>query len=136
MRYFNSNMDDFFEGFFNSRFGATPIMFKTTSSVLPKETDADNYEINITKDGAYLLFEVPGFNKNNLKVYSEGGVLHINGTRTYKLNGEEVSKSVSKEFNIGTEYNHETIEATVDDGILTVFVPNFKKKEKKRINII
>jgi HSP20 family protein len=136
MRYFNSNMNDFFEGVFNTKFGTTPIMFKSTSSFLPKETDEDNYEINITKDGVYLLFEVPGFNKTNLKVYSEDGVLHISGTRSYKLNGEEFSKSVSKKFNIGTEYNHETIEATVDDGILTVFVPNFKKKEKKKINII
>jgi HSP20 family protein len=129
-------MDDFFEGFFNSRFGATPIMFKATSSALPKETDADNYEINITKDGAYLLFEVPGFNKTNLKVYSESGTLFIEGERSYKLNGEDVSKTFNQKLKIGDDYNPETIEATIDDGILTVFVPNFKKKEKKRINII
>lgn len=135
MRYFNSNLDDFFDGFFNSKFG-TPLMVRTSSSRLSPEQSDEKYEVNFTKDGAYLLFEVPGFNKSNLKVYSEDGVLFIEGTRTYKLNGEDVSKSISKQFNIGNDYNAETIEATIDDGILTVFVPNYKKRDKKRISII
>lgn len=135
MEYFSSNIDDFLEGFLNNRFNITPITIKPTKidySKQPKE----GYELNLTKDGAYLLFDVPGFNKSNLKVYSEDGMLAIEGTRFYKLNGEEVSKSINKKISIGENYNPETIEATIDDGILTVFIPNFKKREKKRINLI
>jgi HSP20 family molecular chaperone IbpA len=135
MRYFNSNLDDFFDGFFSSKFNS-PFVVKANIGRSTSDEQEDKYEVNFTKDGAYLLFEVPGFNKTNLKVYSEDGVLFINGTRSYKLNGEEVSKSVSKQFNIGNDYKAETIEATIDDGILTVFIPNYKKQEKKRINII
>lgn len=136
MKYFNSNMDDFLEGFLNSRFGyTTPISIKTTNMSNSKQSN-EEYELNLTKDGAYLLFDVPGFNKSNLKVYSEDGMIIIEGTRSYKLNGEEVSKSIDKKFDIGENYNPETIEATIDDGILTVFIPNYKKKEKKRINLI
>jgi HSP20 family molecular chaperone IbpA len=66
----------------------------------------------------------------------EDGILIIEGKRVYKLNGEEKTKSFSKEFKIGKEYNSSEIEATIEDGLLTVFVPNYKKQEKKRINLL
>jgi HSP20 family molecular chaperone IbpA len=28
------------------------------------------------------------------------------------------------------------VEATIEDGLLTVFVPNFKKQEKKRVSLL
>lgn len=131
MIYGSSELNDIFERFFN---GSPTYHYKT--SVVSKEKDSDNYEVNHTKDGAYLFFEAPGFNKSNLKVEMEDGVLHIEGVRNYKLNGEEVSKKISKQFKIGSEYKTESIEATIEDGLLTVFVPNYKKQEKKRINLL
>lgn len=106
------------------------------SSILTKNSSDENYEVNHTKDGAYLFFEAPGFNKNNLKVEMEDGVLVIEGKRTYKLNGEEKIRTISKEFRIGKEYDPSQVEATIEDGLLTVFVPNFKKQEKKRISLL
>lgn len=132
MYYSNfSNFEDLMDSFFNGRKGN----YNFTTSVL-KNGSEETYEINHTKDGAYLFFEAPGFNKSNLKVEMEDGVLHINGTRTYKLNGEEKTKKISKEFKIGDGYNASSIEATIEDGMLTVFVPNYKKQEKKRISIL
>lgn len=96
----------------------------------------DTHEINYTKDGAYLFFDAPGFNKTNLKVEMENGVLLIEGERTYKVEGESKTKSISKQFNIGEGYNPESVEATIEDGLLTVFVPSFKKKEKKKISLL
>jgi HSP20 family protein len=106
------------------------------TSLVTKNLGEENYEMNHTKDGAYLFFEAPGFNKTNLKVEMEDGVLYINGKRTYKLNGEEKTKTINKEFKIGDGYNASSIEATIEDGMLTVFVPNYKKQEKKRISIL
>jgi len=106
------------------------------TSVISKSDGDENYEINNTKDGAYLFFEVPGYNKTNLKVEMEDGVLHIDGKRTYKIDGKEKTKVIDKQFKIGTNYDPSQIEATVEDGILTVFVPNFKKQEKKRISLL
>ena len=63
------------------------------TSLVTKNLGEENYEMNHTKDGAYLFFEAPGFNKTNLKVEMEDGVLYINGKRTYKLNGEELTKN-------------------------------------------
>ena len=91
MIYGTNDFNDIFEKFFNS-----PNTYYKTSVVTKNKEDENNYEVNQTKDGAYLLFEAPGFNKSNLKVEMEDGVLHINGTRTYKLNGEEKTKKISK----------------------------------------
>ena len=129
---YTSEFNDLFDTFFNNK-GRNN--FNYTTTVLKNGSD-ETYEINHTKDGAYLFFEAPGFNKTNLKAEMEDGVLYINGKRTYKLNGEEKTKTINKEFKIGDGYNASSIEATIEDGMLTVFVPNYKKQDKKRISIL
>ena len=123
MIYLNSNFDKLFDGFFGQ---------PTYSNMVVKNSDKEPYEVNYTKDGAYLLFVVPGFNKTNLKVEMEGGVLYVDGKRTYKKNGVDSEKVISQKFKIGQDFNPDNIEATIEDGILTVFVANYKKTEKKK----
>ena len=122
-----SNLDKLFNDLVNRNFSK-----QSYGNMIVKNSDSEAYEINYTKDGAYLLFEVPGFNKNNLKVEVENGVLYIEGKRSFKLNDEEVTRTISQNFKIGQEYDSESIEATIEDGILTVFVANLKKNEKKK----
>ena len=126
MYYKFSNLDNELDRMFGEAFGLSK------SSKIVEE----NYEINQTKDGAYLFFEATGFNKTNLKVEMEDGMITINGKRTYEINKQEKVKTISKKFTVGTEYDAESIEATIEDGLLTVFVPNFKKKEKKKISLL
>ena len=126
MYYKFSNLDNELDRVFGEAFGLSK------SSKIVEE----NYEINQTKDGAYLFFEAPGFYKTNLKVEMEDGMITINGKRTYEINKQEKVKTISKKFTVGTEYDAESIEATIEDGLLTVFVPNFKKKEKKKISLL
>jgi HSP20 family molecular chaperone IbpA len=128
--YRRFNLDDLFDSFFD---GNRQVMW--TSSIT-KQDENGTYEINQTNDGGYLFFEVPGFNKSNLKVEIEGGSLIIEGKRSYKLNGEEKTKTISKSFELGKVYDPTSIEATIEDGMLTVFIPNYKKQEKKRISLI
>jgi HSP20 family molecular chaperone IbpA len=132
MIYGNSEMNDLFDTFFNNR-GRN---YNYSTTLVKNDSESELYEINHTKDGAYLFFDAPGFNKSNLKVEMEGGVIHIEGKRTYKLNNEEKKKTVSKQFKIGDDYDTSSIEATIEDGLLTVFVPNYKKQEKKRISLL
>ena len=131
MIYRTTNFNDLVNKFFND----TP-NYQYYKKTTLKDTDNENYEIDYTKDGAYLFFDAPGFNKTNLKVEMENGVLHIEGERTYKMEGETKSKSILKQFNIGEGFNPESVEATIEDGLLTVFVPNFKKQEKKRVSTL
>ena len=125
-------MNDLFDTFFNNR-GRN---YNYSTTLVKTDSEGELYEINHTKDGAYLFFDAPGFNKSNLKVEMEGGVIHIEGKRTYKLNNEEKKKTVSKQFKIGDDYDTSSIEATIEDGLLTVFVPNYKKQDKKRISLL
>lgn len=127
MLYTRSNFDDLFNTFFYQN-----------SYLTDNDNLSEKYEINQTKDGGYLFFEVPGFNKKNLNVEVEDNVLHVHGTRTYKLNGEDIEKNINKKFKIGKGHDISTIEATVEDGILTVFIPNYRmvKKDKKKISLI
>lgn len=126
MYYKFSNLDRFLDGFFTEY----PLH---NSNRINYSTDE---ELIYSKDGAYLTLEVPGFNKSNLKVEKEGSSIFIEGKRTYKTNGEEREKKITRKFNVGQEFNNENIEATIEDGILTIFIPNYKKEEKKRISLL
>jgi HSP20 family molecular chaperone IbpA len=134
MIYRNSDLNKFLDSFFNGQNQTNiPVWAAVTNS---SQLTDDEHEINYTADGAYLLFDAPGFNKTNLKVEIENGLLMIEGKRVYKLNNEETQKTISKQFKIGDKYNSSLIEATIEDGLLTVFVPNYKKPEKKRVSLL
>jgi HSP20 family molecular chaperone IbpA len=135
MAYYN-NLDRIFDQFFNDNSG----MYKTYKIVSANQNDNnEDYEINIVKDGAYLHFEVPGFNKKNLDVLIEGSELVIEGSRKFKMNGEEKEKQLNRRVELHNLYDPTTVEATVEDGLLTVYIPSFKKesqKKKNRINLM
>ena len=67
-------------------------------------------------------------NNSNLKNELENDNLIIKGERKINSSGQESIKTLSKEFKLGFEIDASTIEATCEDGILTVFVPNYKKR--------
>jgi HSP20 family molecular chaperone IbpA len=135
MDYYN-NLDRLFDQFFNDNSG----MYKTYKIVSANQNKTnDDYEINVVKDGAYLHFEVPGFNKTNLDVLIEGSELVIEGSRKFKMNGEEKEKQLNRRVELHNLYDPTTVEATIEDGILTVYIPSFKKesqKKKNRINLM
>jgi len=109
--------------------------------LVPIEKDyekKEDYEINYVKDGAYLHFDVPGFNKDNLEITIEGNQLVLEGVRKYKLNAVEKEKSINQKVQLNNNYNASTLEATISDGILTVYIPSYSKeteKKKNKINI-
>jgi HSP20 family molecular chaperone IbpA len=131
-----SNLDRIFDSFLNENNG----MYKTYKIVSSNQNEKiDDYEMNVVKDGAYFQFEVPGFNKENLDVLIEGSELVIEGTRKYKMNGEEKEKLVNRRIELNNLYDPSIIEATIEDGILTVYIPSFKKetlKKKNKINLM
>jgi len=133
----NRNRLDF-DKWFDSMFLGyqQPIWVTTTKKVKENDDEGeDQYRTSYTKDGAYCFFDVPGFNKTNLQVDVEDGYIYIQGKK--KFTGEETERNIYHKLKIGEGYNPDTIEATVEDGVLTLFIPNYKKPEpKKRISIL
>jgi len=128
-----------FNKLFDKIFNSEPVYYSSTYRLVPvdKETDYvkdEEYEINYVKDGAYLHFDVPGFNKENLEITIEGEELVLDGVRKYKLNGSEKEKSINKRVKLNNNYNSSTLEATISDGILTLYIPKYSKETEKRKN--
>lgn len=106
-----------------------------TQLIPMSSSPVSGYKKNHTKDGEYLTVEVPGFNKSNLTLEIDGTTLTISGKKIHKLNGQENELTLYKSIDIGEVIDMSLIEATVEDGILTVFLPNKNKMKKQRINI-
>jgi HSP20 family molecular chaperone IbpA len=91
------------------------------------------YDIEITKDGAYISFEVPGYTKDNLEISIEDRVVIIKGERIINKKGDV--KNILHKYKVDSNFNESNIEATVSNGILTLFLPNYIAKSKKTITI-
>jgi HSP20 family molecular chaperone IbpA len=134
---YGNDLNKLFDKFFNS----DSQYYSSTYRLVPIDKDyekKEDYEINYVKDGAYLHFDVPGFNKDNLEITIEGNQLVLEGVRRYKLNGVEKEKSINQKVQLNNNYNASTLEATISDGILTVYIPSYNKeteKKKNKINI-
>ena len=101
---------------------------------LDRENKNSNYEFNQVKDGTYILHDAPGYTKDDISVDYENGYLTIEGERTYKLNNEEKTKKFKSKIKIGDISGD--LEATIENGILSVFIPNYKKLERKKIKVL
>jgi len=97
----------------------------------------DIYEI----DNVYHIeVDVPGFNKNDIKLESKDGYLTINVKKEQKedqdnknyIRRERVFGEYTRTFYLG-EIDAEKIEAKFNNGILHIIIPKFEKQENKRI---
>jgi HSP20 family molecular chaperone IbpA len=118
--------------FFNSLDELTRDLFESSKPTLSLE-----YDTHKTEDGAYHIFEVPGFNKSNLKVEVEGTRLTIDGKRVQKTSSGEKTRTFNKSYELGNKVDSSKLEATIEDGILTIFIPTPSEKEtKKKISLL
>ena len=115
-----------------------PFIVSSNSTYSPFDSNNtifdDEYDIESTKDGAYVSFEVPGYTKNDLEIVLENKQINITGKRVYNKKGD--TKTIKHRFKLNNyQINEANIEATVSNGILTLFLPNYVEKGKKTISI-
>ncbi|MGM9531126.1 Hsp20/alpha crystallin family protein [Intestinibacter sp.] len=97
-------------------------------------------DIKENENGYELAMEVPGFNKEDLKIELKDGYLTIsaehNTTNDQKDNDGRIIRqeryygSCKRSFYVGDQIEKQDIKAKYDKGILNVFVP---KKDLKKI---
>ncbi len=117
-------LDDFFDDF-------TPM-----DRVKGMDMKCDIYE----KSGnVHIELEVPGFNKNDIKIDVEDGVLTVEAKKSQEKEDKEknyyrkerVYGSYKRQFTVGN-INEEEINAKFDNGVLEISFPKEEKKETKK----
>jgi HSP20 family protein len=92
-----------------------------------------------TEETTVCIMDLPGYNKDNLKVELKEGILSIEGKRSIKIDGLKdpiKTHSISRTYTFGGKYDDEKIKAEINDGILMITLP-FKIESKKRsINLL
>ena len=92
------------------------------------------------KDGrVHIEMDVPGYDKNDISVDIEDGVLTIEAKSSKEfldegknyIRKERVSGSFKRQFNVG-EINDNEISAKFNNGVLEVSFPKEEKRETKR----
>ncbi len=92
-------------------------------------------EINEDKDNFYISLEVPGVNKEDVKINLEDNTLTISGSK--KKNEEFKDKTVianeryygefKRTFNLTAEIKTDSIEAKYADGVLHIMLPKVEE---------
>lgn len=120
---------DIFDDLFNDPF------FNSTESKLMK-TDIKEHD-----DKYEILVDLPGFNKEDIKMHIDDGYLIINAkTNSEQSEKDKKGKYVRKEryygecsrsFYVGNQINEEDIKANLKNGTLSIEIP--KKDETKEV---
>lgn len=119
-----TNFNKLFGQPFVGGFGESNVITPSMSEGVTISTDEDNRYI--------VEIEMPGVRKENIEIDLKDDVLKIKGVR-YD-NHKKVIKSYDKTFNL---YNcdPDKIEATLNDGILTLVIDKYENAKPRRINI-
>ncbi len=94
--------------------------------------------IDISEDGdeIHIYLDLPGFKKEKVKILSTKGGLKVSGEREKKIEGkliyEERVEEFSKFIRISSEFEPDSVKASLTDGVLEISV---KRKEVKTVPI-
>ena len=99
----------------------------------------DIYE---TADAVTVLAEMPGVDREGVDINLEEGVLTIRGSRSAEPGPEEnmllmeyESGSYVRRFTVSEPINQEAIEASMQNGILTLVLPKVEPVKPRKIEV-
>ena len=105
-----------------------------------RESRVMKTDIKEKKDKYVIDIDLPGYEKENIKIEVEDGYLTVHASTNTNKEEKEEGKFVRKEryvgscsrsFDVGEEVNDEDIKATFKNGTLKLEIP--KKEEKKEL---
>lgn len=88
-----------------------------------------DYQVVESDDAIDVRMDVPGATRQDLDVTVKNGYLTVKSERQDVTDGSRASKSFS--FKVGSGYEAEDLEASLENGVLTVSLPKEKKQEIK-----
>lgn len=133
LRDLQSEVDDIFDRFFNRERGE-----ERTTAVWSPQTDLTE------TDGAYRIrLDLPGMKKDDIVINLQNNTLTVRGERkSDRTNETEEYVRVERAFGtfhrtfaLPDTVDAENIEATYDDGVLTISVPKTEENTRRQIEI-
>ncbi|MFH1701125.1 MAG: Hsp20/alpha crystallin family protein [Candidatus Zixiibacteriota bacterium] len=129
---FSNTMDNLFDDVFGIAFGSTASA-DFNPAVDIQEADND----------VKFMFELPGMEKGDIKVWVEDGVLSVSGERNVRsenkdngyVRAEIRSGKFNRSFSLPKTVNPESISADYKNGILIVTAAKAEEKKPKEIEI-
>lgn len=127
-----NELDYFYDNFFgNSLANDTPCCFSPA------------VDIHETKDNVSLIFELPGMDKKDIKVWVENNVLTVSGERQLRreekdkdyLRAEIRNGSFSRSFTLPESIDATKISADYKNGLLTVTLARAEEAKPKEIEV-
>ena len=135
MRRLQREFDQLFESFFPAR--------PATDEALESAVWAPRVDLSETEDAYLIHLDLPGLKKDEVEINVHDGTLSVSGERRQEETEEgrafvRVERSYGRfyrSFSLPQTINAEGIEATFEDGVLTVHVPKAEELKPRRIDI-
>jgi len=132
LRNLQREVDSLFDRFFN-RTGDDD-----SSAVWAPQTDLVE-----TDEDFQLRLDVPGMSKEDIDINLQNGTLTVSGERTSERTdeGEDYVRverafgNFHRTFTLPDAVDHENIEATYEDGVLSINVPKTEESTRRQIEI-
>lgn len=88
-----------------------------------KAVDESNFTVTETDDGYMVVADLPGFEKENLDLLFEDGVLTIRGQRNVQTQVGDQMRQIHKQVPVSEYVIEDEIEAEYRNGVLEVTLP-------------
>lgn len=133
-------IDDFFDNFME------PFVIPNTMLSLSKPLSSlIKLDIKETRDSLEVIADLPGFNKENIEIEIEDGILTIKAKKEdikeekndFYIRRERNKGEMRRSINIGRDIKEDEINAEFVNGVLTIIIPKddpHKNKKKLTIN--
>ena len=132
----------------STAYAARDPFFRLVDTFLrPAEEVADRpwmppVNIRETQESYRLEAEIPGLTKDDIQITLENNVLRLAGERKLdeatKNSYQRIERaygSFSRSFVLPSQVNTEKVEASFQDGVLTITVPKAEQAKPRKINI-
>lgn len=100
-------------------------------------------DLSETEDAYFIALDLPGLRKDEIEITMEDGTLKIAGERSMESESENgqyhrIERSYGRffrSFTFGPNADADNIEASFDDGVLTIRVAKAEERKPRRIEV-
>ena len=112
-------------------------------SALARQSWSPTLDVLEDKDNYFILAELPGLKREDIKVSLEDGTLTISGERKTETRTEETlvhrverySGRFERSVTLPATVSAEKVKATYTDGVLSLTLPKSEQAKPKRIDV-